>query len=83
MNAGELIAKLQQVNPDTLVCVEDGERGLLADVQVYQLTAHVDRTSSRIYVEYTHTNSYHPNTDPTEPIIAITHWGQDDNAKEL
>lgn len=78
MNAGELIAKLQQVDPNTLVCVEDGERGLLADVEVYELPAHVDRTGTYPYVDKAQLYG-----DPNEQIIAITHWGQDDNAKEL
>ncbi|WP_431231514.1 hypothetical protein ACQ856_18300 [Mycolicibacterium psychrotolerans] len=78
MNVGDLIAKLQQVDPNTLVCGEDGEIGLEADINVYEVTACVDHSGHFApYVdEHTKRDGKHEND---ERVIVITKWGHSDS----
>lgn len=76
MTAGELIAKLQQVDPNTLVCGVDGELGLHADVEAWELTARVDRDplGHPFYVdEYIGRGIV--GTEINERVVAISRWG--------
>lgn len=72
MNAAELIEKLRKVDPDTIVAV-DTETGHSGNVNVYEVTRHVDRRP-----EWDSYVGDHPNLEPQEQVVLITHWGVDD-----
>lgn len=87
MNVSQLIEKLKTVDPNLLVCAEDGEMGLHADVELYEVTAYVDRRGS---FDHPFVSTLRPNNpigqhDGNERIVVLTRWGQTDTkeAREL
>ena len=78
MNVGELVAKLQQVDPTTLVCGEDGELGLHADITAYEITAYVDRSGSDPdpFVDKYPARGL-AGTEANERVVVLSRWGQD------
>lgn len=83
MNVSQLIEKLKTVDPNLLVCVEDSERGLMADVAAYEITAHVDRSGAFEHPYVDSPSSWR--TELHERVFVLTQWGQVDSkeAREL
>ncbi|AHZ95632.1 hypothetical protein PBI_OKIROE_71 [Mycobacterium phage OkiRoe] len=78
MTVGELIAKLRNVNPDLLVATVDGESGEDSNVNVYEVTRHVDRRlAGDAWPPYV---GYHPTLQPQERVVLITQWGVGDES---
>ncbi|AOQ28929.1 hypothetical protein SEA_THYATIRA_73 [Mycobacterium phage Thyatira] len=78
MTVGELIAKLRNVNPDLLVATVDGEYGEDSNVNVYEVTRHVDRRlAGGAWPPYV---GDHPTLQPQERVVLITQWGVGDES---
>jgi hypothetical protein len=69
MNAGELIEKLQQIDPDTAVGIEDGEFGV-----------DIERLSVYLYAPGKCPDS---SCDDDTAVALLTRYGGHDHAEEL
>lgn len=80
MTVGELIERLRQTDPNLLVCVVDGESGEDTNVNLYEVTRHVDRRNPNWpYV------GDHPRLQPQERVVLVSQWGitESDDVRHL